>query len=135
MNAKLLILFLALGSLLFMPTLSYSTQADAQWGWTDEEFEYLGSDNGNLGPRSIVQPLVKGVLSYTSKTITNTFSKDLGVVTVQIENESGTVYVKKTIDTSKEKSLTIDISMLESQSYKITCTFATGTRVAHIDLK
>lgn len=114
MKSKKLTLLLVLGIFLCMPAISFAK-------YTNEDLDYQGTDNGELGPVSIVPTLMMGTLSHTKNTIENTFMFDLGVVTIWVVDEAGTLYFSQEVNTTFQKRVTIDLSKLEPRRYEIIC--------------
>ena len=116
MKAKFLMLFMTIGMLFALPSLSYAQV-------TDENIDFEGGDTSNseFGPVSVEPTLVKGVLSHVNKTLELNILFDLGEVTFFIYDEQGTIYVAKEVNSSKEAIVTLDLEGLPAQKYTIIC--------------
>lgn len=55
-----------------------------------------------------------------NKTLQVSFNTDLGVVTVSVKDEAGTVYYVKAVNTSTTGELTVDVAVLPVGTYTIT---------------
>lgn len=119
-----------IGILLAMPTM-----VNAQL--TDEDLDYGGSNSGNSewGPVSLEPELVKGTISYVNEIITTTFLTDLKVVTIWIVDEKGNLYISEEVNTTTNKTVTIDIKSLPAKKYKIICFTCEGQQIAKFEIK
>lgn len=115
MKAKFLSVLVILIGFTILPVLSATY-------YTDEQIEYLASDDGNyIHPSSIDPIFLKGTLSLNSKTITNTFFFDLGSVTFQILDENDRVVLTERTTAVAGGSYTISIEGWAAGKYKICC--------------
>lgn len=129
MKTKFLMFMMAIGMLLASPAISYAQI-------TDDDLEYQGGNPGNeeFGPVSLEPVIIKGVVSHDDKTITNTFLEDLGVVTIWITDEKGTLYISQEVNTTEEETVTIDIKSLPAQKYIIICFTPEGQQKAKFEI-
>lgn len=89
---------------------------------TDDDLDFQGSNDADvIYPVNIEIPVVEGTISYENKTITVAFLEDLGNVTIQILDESKTLYISEKAAAVKAGTVKIDISSLPAGSYKIYC--------------
>lgn len=106
--------------------------------YTDEQIEYLGSDDGDyVYPTDTTPIYLEGTLSQDKMTIVNTFYYDLGQVTFQIEAEkTKSIVLTDNTVAYKGGAYTLDIRGLEAGSYKISCySEELATQVAKFEIK
>lgn len=117
MKVNFLMFMMIIGMMLSLPTSSYAQI-------TDDDLEYQGGNTGNeddWGPVSLDPTIITGVLSHVNKTLTNTFLVDLGAVTIWIVDKEGNLYSSVEVNTTTQKSVTIDLKSLPAQEYKVIC--------------
>lgn len=105
---------------------------------TDEELEYLGSDDGDyVYPTDSAPTYLEGILSQDKMTIVNTFYYDLGQVTFKIESQQAkSIVLTENTIAYKGGTYTLDIKGLEAGSYKISCySEELATQVAKFEIK
>ncbi len=111
-------LVLALG-LLFSGGILFATINNDH---TYEQIEVCGDGEGGGGIKPTLtyksEPCIATLMVDKSK-IETTFSTNLGNVNVIVEDESGLIYHKQNVNTSKGKRMTINISILPAGKYKI----------------
>lgn len=106
--------------------------------YTDEQIEYLGSDDGDyVYPTDSAPTYLEGILSQDKMTIVNTFYYDLGQVTFKIESQQAkSIVLTENTIAYKGGTYTLDIKGLEAGSYKISCySEELATQVAKFEIK
>ncbi len=106
--------------------------------YTDEQIEYLGSDDGDyVYPTDSAPTYLEGILSQDKMTIVNTFYYDLGQVTFKIESQQAkSIVLTENTIAYKGDTYTLDIKGLEAGSYKISCySEELATQVAKFEIK
>lgn len=90
--------------------------------YTDKDIEYQAGEDGNyIYPTSIEPVWLKGCLSYTNRTIVNTFYFDLGQVTFQVVNANEQVVIAEQATAVAGGNHTVSLDGLEAGKYKICC--------------
>lgn len=106
--------------------------------YTDEQIEYLGSDDGDyVYPTDSAPTYLEGILSQDKMTIVNTFYYDLGQVTFKIESQQAkSIVLTENTIAYKGDTYTLDIKGLEAGNYKISCySEELATQVAKFEIK
>ena len=106
--------------------------------YTDEQIEYLGSDDGDyVYPTDSAPTYLEGILYQDKMTIVNTFYYDLGQVTFKIESQQAkSIVLTENTIAYKGGTYTLDIEGLEAGSYKISCySEELATQVAKFEIK
>lgn len=85
----------------------------------DHTYEQIEACGDGQGGRPVKPEACIATLMVDRNKIESTFPTNLGNVNVVVEDESGLIYLKQNINTSKGKRMTINISILPAGKYKI----------------